>query len=85
MSSYNTEREIQFKVERVLRGTPFAASALRKLTGGTANFVYHGTLEKPSTEEKYQNGVVIKQGEGYVALHPSFKIAASRCVSAVFS
>lgn len=85
MSSPDTEQEIRSKVEQVLRDTPFAVSTLRKLTGGTANFMYHGALEKPSTEEKYRNGVVIKQGEGYVALHPSFKIATSRCVSTVFS
>ncbi|KAF9777172.1 hypothetical protein IL306_004536 [Fusarium sp. DS 682] len=75
----DTEQEIRSKVEQVLKGTPFTASNLRKLSGGTANFMYHATLEKPSTKDKYQNGVVIKQGEGYVALHPAFKIATSRC------
>ncbi|KAF5616030.1 cytoplasmic trna 2-thiolation 2 [Fusarium tjaetaba] len=75
----DTEQEIRSKVEQVLKGTPFAPSSLRKLSGGTANFMYHATLEKPSDEDKYQNGVVIKQGEGYVALHPAFKIATSRC------
>ncbi|KAM0247291.1 hypothetical protein ACHAP5_004152 [Fusarium lateritium] len=79
MSSHRTEQEIRTKVEQVLGDTPFAISNLRKLTGGTANFIYHGILEKPSTEDRYRNGVVIKQGEGYVALHPSFKIATSRC------
>ncbi|KAF4333841.1 cytoplasmic trna 2-thiolation 2 [Fusarium beomiforme] len=75
----DTEQEIRSKVEQVLKETPFAISNLRKLSGGTANFMYHATLEKPSTEEKYQHGVVIKQGEGYVALHPAFKLATSRC------
>uniref|UniRef100_A0A0D2XZQ4 Aminoglycoside phosphotransferase domain-containing protein n=1 Tax=Fusarium oxysporum (strain Fo5176) TaxID=660025 RepID=A0A0D2XZQ4_FUSOF len=75
----DTEQEIRSKVEQVLKGTTFAVSSLRKLSGGTANFMYHATLEKPSTQDKYQNGVVIKQGEGYVALHPAFKIATSRC------
>lgn len=79
----DTEQEIRSKVEQVLKGTTFAVSSLRKLSGGTANFMYHATLEKPSTQDKYQNGVVIKQGEGYVALHPAFKIATSRCVSAI--
>lgn len=79
----DTEQEIRSKVEQVLKGTPFAPSSLRKLSGGTANFMYHAILEKPSGEDKYQNGVVIKQGEGYVALHPAFKIATSRCVSAI--
>ncbi|KAI1044648.1 hypothetical protein LB505_011531 [Fusarium chuoi] len=67
----DTEQEIRSKVEQVLKGTPFAPSSLRKLSGGTANFMYHAILEKPSGEDKYQNGVVIKQGEGYVALHPA--------------
>ncbi|KAF5579893.1 cytoplasmic trna 2-thiolation 2 [Fusarium subglutinans] len=75
----DTEQEIRSKVEQVLKGTPFSPSSLRKLSGGTANFMYHATLKYPSGEDKYQNGVVIKQGEGYVALHPAFKIATSRC------
>ncbi|KAF4498518.1 cytoplasmic trna 2-thiolation 2 [Fusarium agapanthi] len=75
----DTEQEIRSKVEQVLKGTPFSPSSLRKLSGGTANFMYHATLQYPSGEDKYQNGVVIKQGEGYVALHPAFKIATSRC------
>ncbi|KAM0436192.1 hypothetical protein ACHAPT_003084 [Fusarium lateritium] len=74
----NTENEIQEKVERVLRGTPFAVSSLTKLTGGTGNFMYHATLENPSSE--YPDVVVIKQGEAYVATNPSFPLATSRCV-----
>ncbi|KAF4441509.1 cytoplasmic trna 2-thiolation protein 2 [Fusarium austroafricanum] len=75
----DTEQKIRSKVEQVLKDTPFAVSALRKLSGGTANFMYHTILDKTPAEEKYPNGVIIKQGEGYVALHPAFKIPTSRC------
>ena len=75
----DTEADIQSKVKNALNGTPFAVSTLTKLTGGTANFMYHATLENHSKD--YPDGVVVKQGEAYVALHPSFKIATSRCVS----
>ncbi|KAJ4264764.1 hypothetical protein NW762_005007 [Fusarium torreyae] len=73
----NTEADIQSKVKQALNETPFAVSTLTKLTGGTANFMYYATLENHSND--YPDGVVIKQGEAYVALHPSFKIATSRC------
>ncbi|KAL2680771.1 hypothetical protein Neosp_008374 [[Neocosmospora] mangrovei] len=73
----NTENEIQDKVKQVLQGTPFAVSSLTKLSGGTANFMYRATLENPSSE--YPDGVVIKQGEGYVATNPAFLLTTSRC------
>ncbi|KAF5021662.1 hypothetical protein F66182_6282 [Fusarium sp. NRRL 66182] len=73
----DTEEQIRTKVERVLEQTPFSVSTLTKLSGGTANFMYHAALKNPSND--YPDGVVIKQGEAYVALNPSFKIATSRC------
>ncbi|KAF5001411.1 hypothetical protein FDECE_10940 [Fusarium decemcellulare] len=73
----NSENEIRDKVKRALRGTPFAASALTKLSGGTANFMYHATLENSSQE--HPDGVVVKQGEAYVATNPAFPLTTSRC------
>ncbi|KAF4979321.1 hypothetical protein FZEAL_4443 [Fusarium zealandicum] len=75
----NTESEIQDKVKGALNGTPFAVSTLTKLSGGTANFMYHATLQNPSSD--YPKGVVIKQGEAYVATRPAFVIPTSRCVA----
>jgi ElaB/YqjD/DUF883 family membrane-anchored ribosome-binding protein len=74
------KQEIASKVEHILNETSFAASDLRRLAGGTANFMYHATLKQSSSRDKYQDGVVVKHGEGYVATHPSFKISTSRCV-----
>ncbi|KAI5460017.1 kinase-like domain-containing protein [Mariannaea sp. PMI_226] len=71
------ENEIQDKVKRVLRDTPYASESLRKLTGGTANFIYHAVPQTPLPEQP--DGVVVKQGEGYVASIPSFAIPTSRC------
>jgi hypothetical protein len=75
----DTKQEIASKIKNTLDGTCFAASDLRRLTGGTANFMYHATLKQSSSRDKYQDGVVIKHGEGHVAMHPSFKISTSRC------
>lgn len=74
----DTQTEIQAKVKRVLQGTPFSPESLKQLSGGTANFIYHAILEKPLPE--YPNGVVVKQGEAYVATNPNFPLATSRCV-----
>ncbi|KAH8686692.1 kinase-like domain-containing protein [Ilyonectria robusta] len=73
----DTQTEIQAKVKRVLQGTPFSPESLKQLSGGTANFIYHAVLEKPLPE--YPHGVVVKQGEAYVATNPSFPLATSRC------
>ena len=76
----DTTQEDRSRVVHALRKTPFTVSNLRRLSGGTANFIYHATLKQSSTGDKYRDGVVIKHGEGYVATHPSFKISTSRCV-----
>ncbi|KAL6913175.1 hypothetical protein FSHL1_010858 [Fusarium sambucinum] len=75
----DAKKEIASKIKYILDDTCFAVSDLRRLTGGTANFMYHATLKQSSSKDKYQDGVVIKHGEGYVATHPSFKISTSRC------
>ncbi|KAL3423210.1 phosphotransferase [Phlyctema vagabunda] len=72
-----TAEELLLSVQDSLEGTPYACTALKVLTGGTGNFVYRGTLATvlPSGEET----IVIKHSEGYVALHPDFKLEISRC------
>lgn len=75
----DSEVDIQNKVKRVLQDTPFAAASLEKLTGGTANFIYRVVPETPLPD--HPHGVVVKQGEPYVATNPAFAIPTSRCVS----
>lgn len=76
----DVKQEIASKIKDILDGTCFAVSDLRRLSGGTANFIYHATLKQSSSRDEYQDGVVVKHGEGYVASYPSFKISTSRCV-----
>lgn len=78
MADANTEHLIQTKVEGVLAATPYAASSLKRLTGGTGNFIYHAIPNNP--QPGCAEGVVIKQGEGYVATRPEFPLTTSRCV-----
>lgn len=77
-----TETEISTKVQESLEGTPFACSKLEKLSGGTANFVYRGTLKAKLGDG--EETVVIKHTEGYVASNPGFKLTDRRCVSFAF-
>ncbi|KUJ21982.1 uncharacterized protein LY89DRAFT_778327 [Mollisia scopiformis] len=72
-----TPDEIATKVQASLENGPFACSSLVKLTGGTANFVYRGTL-KTKLEDGTET-VVVKHTEGYVASSPGFKLTDSRC------
>ena len=74
--------EICVQVLDSLKDGPYACLSLEKLSGGTANFVYRGTLKTP-----LQGGVrtvVVKHTEGYVASNPGFKLAESRSVSWTF-
>ncbi|KAH8801684.1 kinase-like domain-containing protein [Xylogone sp. PMI_703] len=69
--------EITSSVLESLKGTPYECSSLTKLTGGTANFVYRGTLTKPLGDGS--KTVAIKHTEGYVADSPDFKLTVERC------
>jgi hypothetical protein len=73
-----TRDEIKSKVLKDLEHTPFAASSLRMLSGGTANFIYHASL-KTSLPDGTRD-VLIKHGEAYIANSPSFKLTLFRCV-----
>jgi hypothetical protein len=77
-----TADEITLKVQESLKDTPFACSRLEKLSGGTANFVYRGTL-KTKLEDGSET-VVIKHTEGFSASNFNFKLVDSRCVCLPF-
>jgi hypothetical protein len=74
-----TAGEVSQKVQESLKDTPYACTSLIKLSGGTANFVYRGTLVTPL--EDGSRTVVIKHTEPYVASNFNFKLTATRCVS----
>jgi hypothetical protein len=73
-----TTDEVSQRVQESLKDTPYACISLNKLSGGTANFVYRGTLVTPL--EDGSKTIVIKQTESYVASSPDFKLAITRCV-----
>lgn len=63
------------KIAQQLSPTPFACSSLTRLSGGTANFVYRGTLSSTG------QSVVIKHTKDHSASNPEFQIDVTRCVS----
>ncbi|KAI5238886.1 hypothetical protein E4T43_07106 [Aureobasidium subglaciale] len=75
--STDTPDEISLKVQEWLRDGPYACTSLDGLSGGTANFVYRGTLVAPLQDGS--KTVVIKHTEGYVAQSPNFKLTTTRC------
>ncbi|KAI3336528.1 kinase-like domain-containing protein [Xylariaceae sp. AK1471] len=72
-----TRDEIKSKVLKDLEQTPFAASSLRALSGGTANFIYHAILKTPLSDGT--RDLLIKHSEGYIANSPAFKLTLFRC------
>ncbi|KAI2782880.1 kinase-like domain-containing protein [Daldinia loculata] len=69
--------EITSKVLESLKGTPYEASALDVLSGGTANFIYRASLIQPLEDGAQQ--VAVKHSEDYIATSPDFKLTLSRC------
>ena len=66
-----------------LSGTDYACSSLKPLSGGTANFIFKGTLTTPLPDGTKE--VAVKHGENYIASMPDFQIPLTRCVSASLS
>jgi hypothetical protein len=78
MAATHPQAEIQSKVLRSLKSTPFAAKSLVPLSGGTANFIYLADLAQPHDGVAQ---VLVKHGEGFLASNPGFQLPTSRCVS----
>jgi hypothetical protein len=76
----SSKDEMLEQVQESLSNGPYACASLTKLSGGTANFVYRGTLITPLHDGT--KTIVIKHTEPYVALSPDFKLTSTRCVSA---
>lgn len=63
-----------------LSTTAYACSSVEQLSGGTANFVFRGTLLRSRPDGT--TTVVIKHTEDYIASNREFKLSAQRCVMA---
>ena len=70
--------EIGARLVEELTATKFACQSVVPLSGGTANFIFKGQLRTPLEDGTTE--ILIKHGEGFVALNPNFKISTSRCV-----
>ena len=68
--------DIREQIEQELSGISLDCSSLVQLSGGTANFVYRGTLHSPA-----DGSIIIKHSKDYLASDPNFKLDAARCVS----
>lgn len=85
MAPLNDEEEHTFTQQILdqLAQTPYACSNLTKLSGGTANFLYRGTLLqtlKGDADTKPAQTVVIKRSTGYVAVNRDFPLDITRCI-----
>ncbi|KAI0185139.1 kinase-like domain-containing protein [Xylaria flabelliformis] len=72
-SPHKTEEQnlVQQVLDR-LADSPYACSALIKLSGGTANFLYRGTLKEPLSAGGDTGIVIPKVSTGFVATNKDF-------------
>ncbi|KAI1631080.1 kinase-like domain-containing protein [Biscogniauxia mediterranea] len=68
---------VTYRILKDLQNTPFAASSLDVLPGGTANFIYRAKLGTPLEDGTKE--VLIKHGEDYIASNPTVNLTSSRC------
>lgn len=78
MAAPKTAEEIKSEIFEWLKKTKYAASSLEPLPGGSANFIYRAKLSTPL--EDGTTDVLVKHGEGYMAVAPANKISTERCV-----
>ncbi|OAL42868.1 hypothetical protein IQ07DRAFT_637469 [Pyrenochaeta sp. DS3sAY3a] len=69
-------RDIDTKVEESLEGTAYASSSIRKLVGGSVNYVYHAKLAVPLIDGTTE--VLVKHGEAHMARKPEFPLPMIR-------
>lgn len=80
------EQALAQQVLHRLAQSPYACSALSKLSGGSANFLYRGTLTQPLHRPEEDAGtaatktVVIKLSTDFVAVNRNFPLDVTRCI-----
>jgi hypothetical protein len=78
MAAPKSADEIKSEIFEWLKGTKYVSISLEPLSGGNANFIYRAQLSTPL--EDGMTNVLIKHGEGYMAVAPANKISIDRCV-----
>ncbi|PKY02448.1 hypothetical protein P168DRAFT_255866, partial [Aspergillus campestris IBT 28561] len=73
-----TSDEISAEILAQFAQTPYACTSLTKLSGGTANFVYRGSLLHPLPDGT--DTVVFKHGKDYLASKREFTLSTERCI-----
>ncbi|KAJ5640644.1 Aminoglycoside phosphotransferase [Penicillium herquei] len=66
------KEEVRDFISQQLESTPYACSSLTRLSGGTANFIYRGTLSGS------HDSIIIKHSKDHVASNPNFKLDTQR-------
>ncbi|KAF5011455.1 hypothetical protein FDECE_2444 [Fusarium decemcellulare] len=69
--------DVDTKVQKGLEGTKFQASTLKKLAGGSVNWIYLAELSTPLDDGTTE--VLVKHGEPYMATKPEFPLTLLRC------
>lgn len=70
--------EIDARVQKSLEGTAYASTGVRRLVGGSVNYVYHAPLSTPLSDGTTE--VAVKHGEPHMARKPDFALPMFRCV-----
>ena len=71
-------KAIDDKVRKSLEGTHYDSSGVKKLAGGSVNYVYHAPLLKPLNDGSTE--VLVKHGESHMARKPDFPLPMIRSV-----
>ena len=83
MAAPKTAEEIKSEIFEWLKKTKYAATSLEPLSGGSANFIYRAKLATPL--EDGTTDVLVKHGEGYMAVAPANRISTERGMSTFHS
>lgn len=71
--------DVEARVKKNLEGTPYEASALTGLSGGSVNFAYTAALVKPLDDGTKE--VFVKHAEPYMKVRPDTALSLDRAVS----
>lgn len=76
-----TPSDVDAKVQKSLEGTPYEASTLTGLSGGSVNWTYAATLTKPL--EDGTKHVFVKHAEPWMKVRPDTALSLERAVCSI--